>query len=279
MQRILVATDLTARCNLAIARACKLAFESGAQLRFVHAVPSSISEEQERDVRRAIRDQIQTASGEQRAGETDPGVDILVGKPEHAILQAADDFGADLVVLGGHGQPRFRDAVFGTTAGHVVGHRVPILIVQNVPAAPYRRLLIAADEGDVELLVRAASTISQPAEISVVHACDSIMAELLGPVPGLPDPSDEFALRQRTRGAAAASGMPDSVIVHSIIGRGDARDVVFRASTAVEPELLVLGTHGQHGLRGLLIGSNADAAIFDSPSDIMVVPLGTEAQA
>lgn len=277
MTGILVATDLSSRSHAAIARAYKLAAERSTELRILHAVPSPFSAKQSEETRREIQELVHATGQELRTDEPKFAINIVVGKPEQAILRTAADCNAELIVLGGHGQPRFRDALFGTTAEHVVGHAMPVLIAQNPAATSYRRLLIAADEDDLELLVQAASKISQPNEISVVHACDSILAELLGPVPGLPDPSDEFALRQRTRNAAAASGMPASVIVHSIVDRGDARDVVFRASTSVDPDLLVVGTHGRHGLRSWLMGSNADAAIFACPSDLLVVPLDTKA--
>ena len=53
-----------------------------------------------------------------------PGVSvttkIVEGIPQEAIVQEAEEWGADLIVLGSHGYGRFRRTVLGSVAGAVV---------------------------------------------------------------------------------------------------------------------------------------------------------------
>ena len=59
-----------------------------------------------------------------RIRHTAPGVSvttkIVEGIPKDAIVQEAEDWGADLIVLGSHGYGRFRRTVLGSVAGAVV---------------------------------------------------------------------------------------------------------------------------------------------------------------
>ena len=45
---------------------------------------------------------------------------IVEGTPQEAIVQEAEEWGADLIVLGSHGYGRFRRTVLGSVAGAVV---------------------------------------------------------------------------------------------------------------------------------------------------------------
>ena len=59
------------------------------------------------------------------------GGEVLEGSPASAILEAADRFGADLVVMGTHGRSSLGALLLGSTAQAVV-HRakVPVLLVR-----------------------------------------------------------------------------------------------------------------------------------------------------
>ena len=51
---------------------------------------------------------------------------------QDAIVREARRTGAELIVPGGHGEARVRDAIFGTTATHIVRHaNCPVLVAQT----------------------------------------------------------------------------------------------------------------------------------------------------
>ena len=76
----------------------------------------------------ALRDQapafVKAASD--RIRHAAPGVNvttkIVEGIPKDAIVQEAEDWGADLIVMGSHGYGRFRRMVLGSVAGAVVAN-------------------------------------------------------------------------------------------------------------------------------------------------------------
>lgn len=56
------------------------------------------------------------------------------GYPGQCILDAADDVGADFIVLGSHGHGAFYDLIVGSTASRVLKRaRCPVLIVPPAP--------------------------------------------------------------------------------------------------------------------------------------------------
>jgi nucleotide-binding universal stress UspA family protein len=130
-RRVLVATDLTPASTPAVKKAIGLAAESGAELILAHAYqpPSLIlegyvppatydswDESIQSDVRRKLQPYLDDA---EKAGVT-ARVLILTGTPEEAIIGAARDCDADLVVMGTHGRtgvPRF---FLGSVASRVI---------------------------------------------------------------------------------------------------------------------------------------------------------------
>lgn len=57
---------------------------------------------------------------------------LLAGEPVHAILQAAMDWNADLVVMGTHGRRGLAHVFLGSVAEQVVrGASVPVLVVRE----------------------------------------------------------------------------------------------------------------------------------------------------
>ena len=52
---------------------------------------------------------------------------------------------------------------------------------------------------------------------------------------------------------------------------GDARDVVVKLAKDKGAGLIVVGTHGRHGLRRALLGSVAETIVRDAPCPVLVV--------
>ena len=130
-RRVLVATDLTPASTPAVKKAIGLAAESGAELILAHAyqppslilegyVPPATYDSWDESVQSEARRRLQPSLDEaQKAGVTARGL-ILTGAPEEAIIGAARDCDADLVVMGTHGRtgvPRF---FLGSVASRVI---------------------------------------------------------------------------------------------------------------------------------------------------------------
>ena len=271
MNRILLATDLSDFGRQALVRAIALAAQSHASLVILHAAPA---DDADRDrLRAAIAAAVRAETGSARADALDIKIHVSARPVEQAILHEAERCGADLIVLGGHSKPRFRDAVFGTVGTHLARHAsIPILIVQTDPALSYTKLMVAADAPDTAArLAQNALAIAPKGEIFTVHAvqppvgqtlfCRNALAEKLS--------QHEESLKSALTGISSAH--PQALLDaqgHILVEEGDALTVIMDKTDELLPDLVVMGS--RH--RGTFIGSRGVDALFWCPADLLIVP-------
>jgi universal stress protein E len=274
--RVLIAYDLTDRSANALRRAVALAGEAGAELRIVHVLEAGIREDDRGVAQGVARDRLEAelwgVTGKEADGETGPTIRICHGAPAEAILGQAERFDADLIVLGAHGNPRLRDAIFGTTAGHVVREASqPVLIARNDPSRSYAKMLVAVDDAAAERVLELALAFASPQEVYVVHAFGSVLEALVGNGDVLEDVrTEQDMLVAGLRRKLAGSGRHPARI-ETIVEEGNPMDVIMRAWTRVKPDLVVMGTHGRTGVAHLLRGSVAETALLGCPSDMLIM--------
>ncbi len=140
MEKILVAVDHSARAPLVLDTAVDLARRLGAKLHVVHVVGIApeisleklpVSPEGARaallgHAKEALRGVTAALPAELVGGE-----EVRIGSPWSAICSAAEDLGAELIVIGSHGYSGL-DRILGTTASKVVNHaRCSVLVVRG----------------------------------------------------------------------------------------------------------------------------------------------------
>lgn len=59
--------------------------------------------------------------------------------------------------------------------------------------------------------------------------------------------------------------------IEGTVACGDPRDLVVKLAAEKKAGLIVMGTHGRHGLRRALLGSVAEAVVRDAPCAVLVV--------
>jgi nucleotide-binding universal stress UspA family protein len=57
----------------------------------------------------------------------------------------------------------------------------------------------------------------------------------------------------------------------SVLATGSAADEVLAAADRVKPDLIVMGTHGRHGLRRVFLGSVAEKVVRGSPVPVLTI--------
>ena len=270
--RILTASDLEPGSANALRRAVAFASEAGAELRILHVLDAPLAEDVKGVARDRLEAELRNIAGKEADGESGPTIRVCHGKPADVILRQAERFGPDLIVLGGHGEPRLRDALFGTTAGHVVREAAqPILIARNDPGRPYRRMLVAVDDESAEQVLELALAFADPDEVYIVHAFGSVVEALAGAGDVLEDVRiEQDMLVAKLRQKLAGSGRQPARI-ETIVEEGDPMDVIMRAWKKVEPDLVVMGTHGRTGVAHLLRGSVAETALLGCPCDMLIM--------
>lgn len=290
--RILVATDLSEGSDVAIRRAAALARGRGAALAVCHAVPNALrasvlfpqlnlpvptsAEMLEGHAAAAVVEQVARV-----AGLEPPAYELLVveGSPDAAVVELADSWKADLVVVGASGRSAPARLLLGSVAERIVRHASgPVLVVRPGSGSG---VLAATDFSDPSLpaLSAGAKEASEAGTrliaMHVVELKPSEFAEAAaafgaGSIP----PSREVIERMHALAvdsltvASATAGAPDAEIV---VVEGFATTAILEAATRREVGLVVIGTKGKTGLSRLLLGSVAESVVRTAPCSVLVV--------
>jgi nucleotide-binding universal stress UspA family protein len=280
-RRVLAATDLSSRSDRALRRAALMARASGAELLVLHAVdddqPRTLVEAERREALAVLREQL-AGLPELRAGATCPLIEE--GDPFEAILRAAEARAADLIVLGEHRRRALRDIFAGTTVERVMRHgRHPVLMVNQPPPGPYRRVLVATDlSGHAARAVRAALRLGllDGARLTLLHALEP---PGLGALALADAPPATVAAHEAEAASAAAAGLAGFAAELGLPAPCERRVTMGRAATVVKefaarlrPDLLVMGTAGAGFLRRAVLGSVAAEVLGAVRCDALAVP-------
>lgn len=260
MNTILAAIDMTGASRNALARAAGLAKATGASLCILHAVPSSVFGKDSPEVRRFVEEAVQEVVDELPLPRPSFSLRITAKEVEEAITEEALKLGADLIVLGAHGEPRFRDAIFGTTATHVVRHaNCPVLVAQNDPAMPYGKVMLALGAAEEVKGLRAmVDEVAPGASLFGVSAFDPSLGQLFSGGKALDREADA---REARIGEALPGGTP-------IVETGDPLTVLMDEARTLAPDLVAMGTSQR-----AYLNSYAVDALFWCERDLLVVPL------
>ncbi|MDT9598997.1 universal stress protein [Sphingosinicella rhizophila] len=274
MRNLLVANDLTNGSHHAMGRAIRLAAKTGASIRIIHSAPTTLSSFDCLTIRKRLETETRLMMEELCGRELNWSIRIRSGDPASAINREAKRIDADLVLVGAHGEPRLRDAIFGTTSMHLMRHcDYPILVVQNDDGIAYTKVMAALDDvGSAEAPLQAAMAIAPEAELFVVHAFESRLSQVFseGDVIERVEKDQQVALDRIIRHGAPANGPAPDVRMHVIARQGEVMDVIMKSWSEIEPDLVVMATHGRSGFSHLLHGSFTEYVLLGCRSDILV---------
>jgi nucleotide-binding universal stress UspA family protein len=143
-RHILCPTDLKERAFAALNKAVQIAHQFNSKITVLNAHPEFMGQ-QEREMLRVSFDglkekyrRIAIESREEMKAEIsklhaeDIQVDYVLreGKPETAIVEAAEKLGIDLIVICTDGRNNIKDFVTGTITEHVINHAsCPVLVI------------------------------------------------------------------------------------------------------------------------------------------------------
>ncbi len=273
--RILLATDLSGRCDRALDRAAALACAWNAELVVVHAIQQSGPASTAPSWRRAP-DPRALALDRVRADLRDPPPHLTIvveyGEPASVIVEAVERFGCDLVVTGVARNETLGRWLLGTTVDALLRRAsVPILVVKARPGGPYRSVVVASDfsEPSRSALERALATFPE-ARVTLFHAFDVPYEGMLADRTEARDAGAEAARRDAEAFLAAtpaAAGRHIPVLCE--YGRpGPLLDELVQTRGV---DLVVVGTHGRGWLARTLLGSVAETLVGEVPGDVLVV--------
>jgi nucleotide-binding universal stress UspA family protein len=241
MRLILVGDDGSQEAAHAITWATRFAGERDAHVTVVHVT--------------ATDEDVPSSTGANR-------VTIRDSHPASAIMGAAADLGADLIVLGRRGRGGFPSLPIGSTVHCVAGacgRPVVVVPIVDLPPEPplIRRVVVGLDglPGSAEAAAWAARQCGA-AKFTAAHALEHLPALTQGGDEGGP----ELLERAQERAAALmreswSSQLRDNGIDFDVVvDRGGAADVLVATAADARADLVVVGRQDRGPMSGILGG-------------------------
>ena len=182
-RKLLLATDLSCRCDRALDRAVALCREWRSELVVVHALEASqelLSARAQRGSPAwyAPKNRIAAVEWQLRrdlaAGFVQPRIVVEEGDPAELVLKTAREHDCDLIVSGIARDEAFGRLVLGSTVDALTrAATIPLLVVKNRTHGRYEHLLVATDFSTESRAALDLATQIQPHGLTLFHAFDA----------------------------------------------------------------------------------------------------------
>lgn len=206
-------------------------------------------------------------------------VEVLTEAPASAAL-VAESRDADLVVLGSRGLGGFTGLLVGSTAVEVTAHaRCAVAVVraasddQEPPTTgPVVVGVDGTPVGEAAIAFAFAEAAERGADLLAVHAWSDLLLEIA--FVGGAEALDFSRLAERAeellgeRLAGWSPTYPDVRVTREVVRGRPTQALLDRARNA---QLVVVGSRGRGGFRGLLLGSTSHHLIHHAPCPVVVV--------
>ncbi len=266
-EKLLACTDGSPNGQAAVAAALDLARACGSQvflLQVIEIIPEfeAVAPDLRMRVEEEVRDRLEAMEAE-AAGQ---GVALksLVrysSASYGAIIEAAGEVGADLIIMGRCGRTGLARLLLGSVTERCIGHSpINILVIPLGVSLAFERILVADDGssfGDAAFDTALALSRQAGARLFGISVATE-EGEII----------EAEAIVHRLMAAANREG----VAFTGLVPHGQAPDdAILQAALKHEIDLIVLGSHGRTGLARLLIGSVAARVTGQASCPVLVV--------
>lgn len=266
---ILLATDLSARCDRPLDRALMIAKQWNTKLILLHILDPVRAKDPATNIRE-IETQIADELPQHKVE-----VEILVktGDVAATIIETAKSKKCDLIVTGVARYNSIGDVLLGGPVDQLIRKAsVPVLVVKRRPKNAYKNILIATDFSNCSLqALNAAAELFPDPKLHLVHAYHEPYSAWLSSDQVAQDVKSEEQT-SLTRFLAQPS-LSEAVLdrLNGSIEKGDLGAVLYRKIAATKSDLVVLGTHGRGALSRATLGSNAQHVLGWVGQDVLMV--------
>jgi nucleotide-binding universal stress UspA family protein len=280
-KKILLATDLSSRCDRALDRAAHLAKLWNAQLLVLHVLEPArdmLESERIRDLPswRRSPDRVRVARQqiERDLLHDHPTVEVRVaeGEPAATIDAIARTEACDLIVTGVARDETFGRYLLGATVDRLVRRTpVPILIVKR-RLKPYGEIVVATDFSEPSRhALNAAARFFPRCPLTLFHAFEIPFAGFLDKV-GFRE-QFESVEKEASQRFLDGSDLPEELRrgVKVLVEYGPPDAMIQSYIQDRNVGLTALGTHGRSAVFDILIGSTAKRILDAAPSDVLLI--------
>ena len=282
MKTIVVATDFSERSDRAIRRAKLLAREFDAKIHLIHVVDDDQAQLivlAEREASTKLLEELTHTLEKIDAVKCD--FRVVLGKPFCGITQAAQDLGADLIVIGPHRRQLLRDILIGTTAERTIRTAdCPVLMANGVPTGSYRQALATSDlSAYSETMIRNAKSLRllDRLNVSLLHVFSALGTALMNRASMSDNEIQSYISGARKRARKEVESFIDRIKVDeiSIILKPDTANIaetICETASELSAELIVIGTCSRSVIARVLMGSVTEGVLRNSDRDILAIP-------
>jgi nucleotide-binding universal stress UspA family protein len=292
--RILLAYDGSAGAETACRLVAQLRLPRGTELAVVSVVdapatawsvvdvPMNRRETEGREIEglKELDAELSNVAGGLRAPDRTCETRILRGRPATVLVDEAERWNADLVVVGNRGHGVLESLLLGSTSAEVVDHAPCPVLVARHPSV--HRLVVGVDgsesaEQTVATLV--AWPLLRAAPMSVVGVVEPLSAWDFAAAGAAPQAVEMAIKTQEERVRELATQVDEAVaalrqagaLADGEIRKGDAADQLIRAATERRADLVVVGTRGLGMIGRLLLGSVARKVVLHASASVLIV--------
>jgi nucleotide-binding universal stress UspA family protein len=289
--RVLLATDGSEDARAATAWLGQFPLPPDSTLRVVNAVSapgSALDMPTVRDLQQSMRAEAQRVADAARAALAKrfaaADVSVADGDARHVILAAAEEWHADLVVLGARGLGAVAGFLLGSVSMGVARHaHCSVMIVKGVPA-PLRGALLAIDASpgaaaasaflarlplDSGVTVRLLGVVERPHYPATTPA---LAAGMVRQAIGQMVQERRTVLERALDNAAGAFGAVKRVERQVVVGHPV--DEIVAAAARPGVNLVVVGARGLGALQRVLLGSVSEEVLRHVDRTVLVVKSG-----
>jgi len=218
---------------------------------------------------------------------------VLEDHPRTAVAEFAEEWSADLVLVGSHGASGLVRFLLGSVAQATL-RRSPCsveIVRKSAPdstiATAAMRILVATDGSDcATAAVRSVAQRpwpegSQTGVISVIPFVippGEMISPTLGPIYASPDVVESLQKEARGRAEEAVSRAWQVLsegrvkpFTTELLPIGDAREVILDQAKDWATDLIVVGSHGYHGIDRLTLGSVSESVAMHAHCSVEVI--------
>ena len=282
---ILVGMDLSNSSLIALEEALPIARRRGAEIVMVHVAPlPNTAEHYEfaglamveryREMIASEVEKTREVLADVRERHSGQGVTIshtlISGVAERGISEAAEEVGAELIVVGSHGREGLDRFLLGSVAERLSRFTTRDVLVARGerPKGTYNRILVPTDfsEAADQALSVAKQLVTDNGSITLLH-CFDIPATMAGYFVGNLLVEVEAAAMARAETLAKEARMP-GIDIDVIVRGGHAPTLIRELSGGYD--IVVMGSHGRRGLRRFMLGSVAEKIVRHAPCSVYI---------
>jgi len=294
--RVMLATDGSkdARAAAAFLKELPLPPSTALRITVVVTLPSfALDVPPVREFKRSVLDEARRIVDGARAALAPRGgfaieTDVAVGDPKAEIVRMAEEWGADLVVLGARGLGPIKRFLLGSVSSAVARHaRCPVLVVKGRPRKLGSMLVAMDGSEDSFQAARFLQSLALPRQTKV-HLL-SVVEPLRYPASAPQALRGQLVrmlkeLESERRGQLekvlerAATQLDDKITrVTRSTPTGDPANEIVATAAGYDTDLIVVGARGLGGMARLLLGSVSEKVLRHARCPVLIVKESSKA--